>query len=130
VRQWTGIPVSVGLAPTRVLAKLANRLAKKIPAYEGVCRLDADGPRPVGLLAACPVTELWGVARRSGERLALMGITTAWQLREADPKMDPCAAFSVVMERIVWELRGRPAIQLDDMSEPRSRSWCRAPSGG
>lgn len=120
VGRWTGIPVSVGLAPTRVLAKLANHLAKRQPAHEGVCRLDADAPATRALLQRLPVTELWGVARRSGERLALMGIETAWQLREADPKQIR-RAFSVVLERIVWELRGRPAIELDDMTRPRQR---------
>ena len=120
VRQWTGIPVCVGFAPTRVLAKLANRAAKKIPAYEGVCQLEADGPDTRSLLQQLPVTELWGVARRTGERLALMDIKTAWELREADPKRIR-RAFSVVMERIVWELRGRPAIQLDDMDAPKKQ---------
>ncbi|MCE0732452.1 Y-family DNA polymerase [Halomonas sp. G15] len=120
VRQWTGIPVSVGFAPTRVLAKVANRAAKKIPAYEGVCKLEADGPDTRALLRQLPVTELWGVARRTGERLALMGIKTAWELREADPKRIR-RGFSVVMERIVWELRGQPAIQLDDMSTPKQQ---------
>ncbi|MBB3231135.1 Y-family DNA polymerase [Halomonas stenophila] len=120
VKQWTGIPVSVGLAPTRVLAKVANRAAKKIPAYEGVCLLDADGVATRSLLRELPVTELWGVARRTGERLALMGIETAWQLREADPKRIR-RAFSVVPERIVWELRGHPAVTLGDMAAPKQQ---------
>ncbi len=120
VGRWTGIPVGVGLAPTRVLAKLANRLAKREPAFEGVCRLDADDEATRRTLAACPVEDLWGVARRSAERLALMGITTAWELRQADPRWVR-SRFSVVMERLVWELRGRSAIVLEDMSEPRRR---------
>ncbi|TFH84703.1 Y-family DNA polymerase, partial [Billgrantia azerbaijanica] len=126
VRQWTGIPVSVGLAPTRVLAKVANRAAKKIPVYEGVCRLAADGPATRALLERLPVTELWGVARRMGERLALMDIRTAWQLRQADPKHIR-RAFSVGAERIVWELRGRPAIELDDMTAPRKQIMVSTP---
>ncbi|WP_104202781.1 Y-family DNA polymerase [Billgrantia saliphila] len=120
VRQWTGIPVGVGVAPTRVLAKVANRLTKRIPAYEGVCRLDADGDVTRHVLEQLPVTQLWGVARRTGERLALMGIETAWQLRQADPKQIR-DAFSVVLERIVWELRGHSAIELEDVNAPRQR---------
>nr|WP_221188452.1 Y-family DNA polymerase [Halomonas cerina] len=120
VRQWTGIPVSVGLAPTRVLAKVANHAAKKLPAYGGVCKLEVDNPATRTILRQLPVTELWGVARRTGERLALMSIETAWQLREADPKRIR-RAFSVVMERIVWELRGHPAITLDDMAAPKQQ---------
>jgi DNA polymerase V len=122
VRQWTGIPVSVGFAPTRVLAKLANHAAKKHPGYrdQGVCLLTADSRATQALLKQLPVTELWGIARRTGERLRIMGIETAWQLREADPKQIR-RHFSVVQERIVWELRGQPSIQLDDMSQPKEQ---------
>ena len=122
LRQWTGIPVSVGFAPTRVLAKVANHAAKKHPGYreQGVCLLTADSHATQALLKQLPVTELWGIARRTGERLRVMGIDTAWQLREADPKHIR-RHFSVVQERIVWELRGQPAIQLDDMSQPKQQ---------
>ncbi|MCG6657594.1 Y-family DNA polymerase [Halomonas campisalis] len=120
VGRWTGIPVGVGVAPTRVLAKVANHQAKREPAHEGVCLLGADDAATRRVLERLPVTALWGVARRSGERLALMGIDTAWQLREADPRWVR-SRFSVVMERLIWELRGRPSITLDDMSEPRQR---------
>lgn len=122
VRQWTGIPVCVGFAPTRVLAKVANQAAKKHPAYKqhGVCKLTADSEATKALLKQLPVTELWGVARRTGERLSVMGIDTAWDLREADAKRIR-QRFSVVQERIVWELRGQSAIQLDDMSLPKKQ---------
>ncbi|MCD6438124.1 MAG: Y-family DNA polymerase [Halomonas sp.] len=122
VRQWTGIPVCVGFAPTRVLAKVANQAAKKHPAYKqhGVCKLIADSETHKALLKQLPVTELWGVARRTGERLRVMGIESAWDLREADPKRIR-QRFSVVQERIVWELRGQSAIQLDDMSLPKQQ---------
>ncbi|MGY4877840.1 Y-family DNA polymerase [Vreelandella aquamarina] len=122
VRQWTGIPVCVGFAPTRVLAKLANHAAKKHPDYreQGVCLLTADSLATQTLLKQLPVTELWGIARRTSERLRVMGIDTAWQLRQAEPKHIR-RHFSVVQERIVWELRGQPAIQLDDMSQPKQQ---------
>ncbi|MCW4153666.1 Y-family DNA polymerase [Halomonas sp. 18H] len=120
VRQWTGIPVSVGFAPTRVLAKIANHVAKKDPACRGVCKLEANSLATQVLLQQLPVTEVWGVARRTGERLNVMGIETAWQLREADPKQIR-KRLSVVQERIVWELRGENAISLDDMSLPKQQ---------
>ncbi|PMR70111.1 Y-family DNA polymerase [Halomonas heilongjiangensis] len=120
VRRDTGLPVCVGVAPTRVLAKVANRLAKRQPAFEGVCPLEADSDVTRHVLERLPVVELWGVARRTGERLALMGIDTAWQLRQADPARIR-RAFSVVMERLVWELRGHPAIDIEDLAEPRQR---------
>jgi DNA polymerase V len=86
VKQWTGIPVSVGFAQTRVLAKVANHAAKKHPAYkdQGVCKLLAESPSTKALLKQLPVTDLWGVARRTGERLRVMGIESAWDLRESE----------------------------------------------
>ncbi|QEA38743.1 Y-family DNA polymerase [Pistricoccus aurantiacus] len=118
VRRETGIPVCVGLAPTRVLAKLANHTAKEFPGLEGMCRLEADSAITRRLLEGLPVTRLWGVASRAGERLAALGIHNAWQLREANPKRVR-RACSVIMERILWELRGHPAVELENMSEPR-----------
>ncbi|WP_355659694.1 Y-family DNA polymerase [Halomonas salifodinae] len=115
VHRETGIPVSVGLAPTRVLAKLANRFAKH---GDGVCYLAADGATTQAQLEQLPVAELWGVARRSAERLAALGIDTAWALRQAEPARVR-RALSVVMERIVWELRGHGAILMDDLAAPR-----------
>lgn len=122
VKKWTGIPVSVGFAPTRGLAKVANHAAKKHPDYrdQGVCLLTADSPATQALLKQLPVTEIWGIARRTGERLRVMGIETAWQLREADPKHIRLH-FSVVQERIVWELRGQPSLPLDDMTQPKQQ---------
>lgn len=61
-----------------------------------------------------------GIARGTGERLRVMGIETAWQLRETDPKHIR-RHFSVVQELIVWELRGQSAIQLDDMNQPKQQ---------
>ncbi|MBB3141042.1 Y-family DNA polymerase [Halomonas organivorans] len=116
----TGLPTCVGLGPTRVLAKTANRVAKRMPGLGGVCRLEAEASETRRVLEALQVHELWGIARRSAERLALQDIHTAWQLRQADPKQIR-RTFSVVLERIVWELRGRPAIPLEDLAEPRQR---------
>lgn len=122
VKQWTGIPVSVGFAPTRVLAKIANHMAKKHPHFKaaGVCLLEADSLMTQKVLEQWPVAELWGIAWRTAERLKKLGIETAWQLRQADPKHIR-RHFSVVQERIVWELRGQAAIALDDMSQPKQQ---------
>ncbi|SHL47702.1 DNA polymerase V [Halomonas caseinilytica] len=114
----TGIPVSVGLSSSKVLAKLANHVAKKSPGAEGVATLPPDAPRTRALLQQLPVTEVWGVAGRMAIRLYEMGIETAWDLRATDPKRIR-GRTSVVMERIVWELRGRDCIELDDMSTPK-----------
>ncbi|WP_326521413.1 hypothetical protein [Halomonas rhizosphaerae] len=69
VRQFTGIPVCVGVAPTRTLAKLANRAAKKLPEYQGVCVLHAESDATRRLLQRTVLGDVWGVGRRLVERL-------------------------------------------------------------
>ncbi|EWH03247.1 DNA-directed DNA polymerase [Halomonas sp. BC04] len=120
VRQYTGIPVCVGVAPTRTLAKFANRAAKKIPAYRGVCVLQADSAETRALLQKFELGDLWGVGRRLVERLAVIGIRTGWDLAQADPKWIR-RQFSVTLERTALELRGVSCIEMNDFHEPRQR---------
>lgn len=120
VRQYTGIPVCVGVAPTRTLAKFANRAAKKIPAYRGVCVLKAESAETKALLQRFELGDLWGVGRRLVERLAVLGIRTGWDLAQADPKRIR-RQFSVTLERTALELRGISCIEMNDFHEPRQR---------
>ncbi|WP_111414574.1 Y-family DNA polymerase [Billgrantia lactosivorans] len=120
VRQYTGIPVCVGVAPTRTLAKFANRAAKKIPAYRGVCVLQAGTAETKALLQRFELGDLWGVGQRLVERLAVIGIRTGWDLAQADPKRIR-RSFSVTLERTALELRGISCIEMNDFHEPRQR---------
>lgn len=108
---WTGIPVSVGIASTKTLAKLANRAAKKDPASGGVRILD-DPAAIDAALAAVELTDLWGISGRLSARLAELGITTPLQLKQSDARFLR-ERFSVVMERMVLELQGVPCIGLE-----------------
>ncbi|MGP9764540.1 Y-family DNA polymerase [Halomonas sp. AOP13-D3-9] len=120
VRRDTGIPVSVGLSTSKTLAKIANHRAKKEKEFDGVAIMQPDSDDTRAFLEQLPVTEIWGVAGRSAVRLRTLGIETAWQLRESSPK-HLRKHFSVVMERIVWELRGDDCIPLDDMTQPKQQ---------
>lgn len=120
VRRDTGIPVSVGLSTSKTLAKIANHRAKKEKGFDGVAIMEPNSYETRAFLEQLPVTEIWGVAGRSAVRLRTLGIETAWQLREASPK-HLRKHFSVVMERIVWELRGDDCIPLDDMTQPKQQ---------
>ncbi|MGM0703896.1 MAG: Y-family DNA polymerase [Pseudomonadota bacterium] len=120
VRRNTGIPISVGISDSKTLAKIANHVAKKTPGYAGVALLPADSPALQHVLQQLPVTEIWGVARRLAARLEPLGIRTAWELRQADPKRIR-ARFGVVLERTVLELRGVDCIDLSDMGEPKKQ---------
>jgi len=106
VRQWLGLPVCVGIGPTKTLAKLANRLAKQAPAWDGVCDLGAlDATAQDALLAGLDVAETWGIGPRWAARLRADGIHTVRDLRAADPQILG-RRYGVGMARIVRELRG------------------------
>ena len=115
VMQWTGIPVSIGLGPTKVLAKVANRVAKK-QTDNGV--FDIRGQQAQDeILKTLDVENLWGIAGRWADRLGRIGIETASQLRDASPTLIR-KHLSVVGERLVRELKGQSCIDLEDI-QPR-----------
>ena len=112
VQRWTGIPVGVGIAPTKTLAKLANHLAKTTPALQGVCVLTKEEDR-LGVLAATPLKEVWGIGGRLTKRLCAHGLGSALDLCE---RPDPWIrqVLGVVGLRTAWELRGQPSLGLDN----------------
>ncbi|MGN7202033.1 Y-family DNA polymerase [Arthrobacter sp. SAFR-044] len=114
VRRHVGVPVCVGIAPTKTLAKLCNKWAKNNPAFGGVCLWESV-PAEVreGLMARLPVDEIWGIAGRLTKRLNVLGIFTAKDLVGADPVMIR-DKFSVVVMRTVLELRGTPCIPMEE----------------
>lgn len=77
IRKWVGIPVSIGIASTKTLAKVANHFAKKYPGYRGVCRIVTEEQR-VKALKLTPIGDVWGIGRRVAPRLLAMGLTTAY----------------------------------------------------
>lgn len=105
-----GLPVCVGFAPSKTLAKLANHGAKKTPQLGGVAVWDAYTPAQHDqIMGSLPVTEIWGVAGRTEKRLATLDIHSIRDLRDADPALIR-KKFSVVLQRTVYELRGIPCI--------------------
>ncbi len=114
---WTGIPVGVGIGPTKTLAKLANWAAKTWRKSEGVIDL-RDPSRRDRLLQMTDVSEVWGVGRRLTARLQPLGIKTAWDLAQYDPG-SLRRHFSVVLEKTARELRGISCLQLEEAVPPR-----------
>ncbi len=117
VRQWTGIPVSIGIAPTKTLAKLACRIGKRDPRCRGVFDL-ADRARVDEALAATDAGDVWGVGHQYRELLRRNGISTARQLRDAPDKWVR-RNMTIMGLRTVWELRGVPCIPLDEFPAPK-----------
>jgi len=110
LRTLAGVPVCVGVAPTRTLAKMANKWAKKAPAFDGVC-VWPETPQPWrdALFARLPTSEVWGIAHRLEKRLAGIGIRTVADLAAADPTVVR-KNTSVVTMRTALEVRGIPCI--------------------
>ena len=124
IRQCLGIPVCIGIATSKTLAKLANHVAKKQKQFHGVCDLNAMTTRMLdNLLAKIRVGEVWGVGRHSTARLQQMGIHSALELKYSSAKRVR-AGFGVVMERIVAELNGEACIGLDEITPPRRQIIC------
>jgi DNA polymerase V len=122
VLQWTGIPVSIGIAPTKLLAKVANRVAKKSPDSGGVLSLMTTEAQ-VSALASLELTDLWGVAGRLAKRLGEIGIATPLELRSADARFVR-ERLGVVAERLVLELQGIPCLRLEQVSPDRKSIVC------
>lgn len=116
VRDWLGLMVCVGIAPTKTLAKLANHCAKKgLAGADGVCDFTAmTGEELSALFTSIDVSEVWGVGRKLTGRLEAMGIRTVQELRDANAETIR-SRFSVVLERTVRELRGVSCLALDEV---------------
>ncbi len=117
VKRWTGIPVSIGIGPTKTLAKIASKVAKKKPDCGGVFDItdhsDADQ-----LLDGVPVADVWGVGRQYAKFLNHRGITTALHLKNA-PDRWVLKHMTVMGLRMVLELRGISCIPLKTTPAPK-----------
>jgi DNA polymerase V len=119
VRRRTHIPVCIGIGPTKTLAKLANRLAKKLPALSGVLHLDSDERRQWAL-EQVGVQDVWGIGGQYAQKLYSQGIRTAAQLAGQSEAWARRHLGGVVGARLVRELQGEPCQQLA-LSEDGSR---------
>jgi len=119
VLQWTGIPVSVGIAHTRLLAKLANELGKKEEIFAGVVDFTTMSRSEIDKhLESIPVEDVWGVGRQYAKMLKRLGIDNAMKLKYADTRVIR-NLMTVQGDRIVRELNNTSCITLKNNSEPK-----------
>lgn len=122
VKRWTGIPVSVGIAETKALAKIANRVAKRTPDTDGVFDLFTCSDREA-LLHRIPVQDVWGIGPNHARFLQQHGIMTALQLRHANDQFIR-THMGVVGLRLVMELREVSCLALDQCPAPKQGITC------
>lgn len=115
VEQWVGIPLSLGLGPTKTLAKIANHFAKK---QKLGCYLMPTKSEAEPVLKKLPVEEVWGIGRQLSLFLKSQNIHTAWELACADDAWIK-KHLTVVGLRTAWELRGISCLELEEVVEPR-----------
>jgi DNA polymerase V len=123
VLRCTGIPVGVGIAHTKTLAKLANHTAKRLQVQTGGVVNICDSSKRDWVLRNTDVAEVWGVGRRMKVHLDAMGIKTAMDLAKADA-WSLRKNFSVVIEKTARELAGTPCLELDEPDPPKQEICC------
>ena len=119
----TGIPVGVGIARTKTLAKLANHTAKRLLDITGGVVDLCDPFKRDWTLRNTDVGEVWGIGRRMKAHLEVMGINTAMDLAKADPWMLR-QKFSVVIEKTARELAGTSCLELGEADPPKQEICC------
>ncbi|MBU1054441.1 MAG: Y-family DNA polymerase [Proteobacteria bacterium] len=120
VKQWTGIPISIGIAKTKTLAKLANKTAKKTPGTKAVIDLTVSS-RAESALAATKVSDIWGIGSSYSEFLERTGIKNALQLRDANSLLTNRIKrkLGVWGTRIIQELQGIPCYSIETCPPPK-----------
>lgn len=105
--QWVGVPVSIGIAKTKTLAKIANHIGKK---GNGIFTITEENREKV--LSKTPVEDVWGIGRQNAKKLIVGGIKTALQFSKLDDYWVK-KSMSIVGLRTLWELRGKPSINME-----------------
>lgn len=114
VTKWTGIPISVGIAPTKALAKVANRIAKKYPTEtKGVYIIDSE-ERRIKALKWLKVEDVWGIGRQHSKRLNALGVKTAFDFTQLDDGFVK-KQMAIVGLRLKRDLQGIPTLDLEEI---------------
>ena len=125
VKAWTGIPVSVGIAPTKALAKIANRVAKKFPDKTKTCYVIDNDEKRIKALKWLDIEDVWGIGRQHAKRLRMIGIKKAYdftQIEDAWVRRN----MSVVGLRLKRDLMGLPTLDLEDIQPKKNIATTRS----
>ena len=117
IYQYTGLPVGVGIAPTKVLAKLANRMSKKIPAHNHVYIIDSDAKR-IAALKWAKTKDIWGLGKKHVARLAAVQVYTAYDFTQL-PLSWVRKEMTIVGERLWKELQGMSCMEFRTMPKTK-----------
>ena len=128
IKQSVGMPVSIGLAPNKTLAKMASHFAKKYQGYRHCCMIDSDEKRSKAL-KLYPIDEVWGIGRRYAARLEALGVKTAYDFAEHNQSWVRATFNNIVMERTWRELNGEDCVPNEEMAKKKSICTSRSFNG-
>ncbi len=125
VTKGTGIPISVGIAPTKALAKVANRIAKKFPQKTNNVYIIDNQAKRIKALKWLKVEDIWGIGRQHGKRLQALGVKTAYDFTQLDNDFVR-KHFAVVGLRLQQDLLGNPTLDLEEAESKKSIATTRS----
>ena len=128
IKRCVGVPVSVGLAPNKTLAKMASHFAKKYPGYRHCCLIDSDEKR-IKALKLFPVEDVWGIGRRYAAKLDALGIHTAYEFASMSEASLNASFNNVVISRTWAELNGIDCVPNEAMAAKKSICTSRSFNG-
>jgi len=128
IKQSVGMPVSIGLAPNKTLAKMASHFAKKYQGYRHCCMIDTDEKR-IKALKLYPIDEVWGIGRRYAARLEALGVKTAYDFAEHNQTWVKATFNNIVIERTWRELNGEDCVPNEEMAKKKSICTSRSFNG-
>ena len=128
IKQRVGMPVSIGLAPNKTLAKMASHFAKKYQGYRHCCMIDSDEKR-IKALKLYPIDEVWGIGRRYAARLEALGVKTAYDFAEHNQSWVRATFNNIVIERTWRELNGEDCVPNEEMAKKKSICTSRSFNG-
>ena len=128
IKKSVGIPVSIGLAPTKTLAKMASHFAKKYPGYRHCCLIDTEEKRKKAL-KLYPIDEVWGIGRRYAAKLQSLGVTTAYDFASMSKEWVNATFNNVVIYRTWADLNGIDAVPNEAMAKKKSICTSRSFNG-
>ena len=128
IKKSVGMPVSIGLGPTKTLAKLASHFAKKYPGYHHCCMIDTDEKR-LKALKLYPIEDVWGIGRRYAAKLQALGVQTAYDFAQHHGDWVRNIFNNIVIYRTWQELNGIDAVPNEEMAKKKSICTSRSFNG-
>ena len=128
IKQYVGMPISIGLAPNKTLAKMASHFAKKYQGYRHCCMIDSDEKR-IKALKLYPIDEVWGIGRRYAARLQSYGVNTAYDFAAHHGDWVRQTFNNIVIQHTWWELNGEDCVPNEELSKKKSICTSRSFNG-